>query len=161
MLQRATYDKDAKFDLAGAIYDAAVGGALGAIGGIGERKALPLPGGTEAQGVTQSEFDRIRLKTAEEEAAEAEKAEQKANRQAQRMTPKDYEQQRRDLDELWETWGKQATMTREAPEKTDTADLVTSEVKKEEKTFKESVKDLGATLRRKWIDSADAVKLFA
>ena len=69
MLQRATYDKDASFDLTGAIYDAAVGGALGAISGIGERKALPLPGGTEAQENTaQSEFERIRLKTAEEEA---------------------------------------------------------------------------------------------
>ena len=115
----------------------------------------------------QSEFDRIRIKSFEEEQTERERAEQEerealkaqseANRQAQRMTDTDYAQQRKDLDELWETWGKQATMTREAPEKADTADLVTSEVKKEEKTFKESVKDLGATLRRKWIDSADAV----
>ncbi len=99
----------------------------------------------------QSEFERIRIKTAEEEAAERE-----ANKPVE-MTDTDYEQQRRDLDELFEMYGKQATMIREAPEKADTADLVTAEVKKEEKTFKESVKDLGATLRRKWIDSADAV----
>lgn len=99
----------------------------------------------------QSEFERIRLKNAEEEAAERE-----ANKPVE-MTNTDYEQQRRDLDEYWEMVGKQATMTREAPEKVDTKDLVTAEATKEKKNFKESVKDLGATLRRKWIDSADAV----
>ena len=131
---------------------------------------MAMPGiNTEANRRSgQSEFDRIRIKTAEEEAAEAEAAERaeraelaaerEANRQARKMTDTDYAQQRKDLDELWEDWGKEAVMTREAPEKADTADLVTAEVKKEEKSLKESVKDLGATLRRKWIDSGDAVR---
>lgn len=80
-----------------------------------------------------------------------------ANRQSQNVTDMDYEQQRRDLDELWETWEKQAAVTSEAPEKADPADLVSAEVEKESKGFGESVKDLGATLRRKWFDSADAL----
>lgn len=90
--------------------------------------------------------------------SEAAEINTEANRQeAPRMTDTDYTQQRRDLDELWETWEKQAAVTSEAPEKADPADLVSAEVEKESKGFGESVKDLGATLRRKWFDSADAL----
>lgn len=76
MLQRATYNKDAEFDLAGAIYDAAVGGALGMIGGVGEKtKAPALLKGSEAQGIVESEAngqskaEQARLKTFGEDAA--------------------------------------------------------------------------------------------
>ncbi|MCQ2439445.1 MAG: hypothetical protein MJ074_06760 [Oscillospiraceae bacterium] len=36
VLQRATYNKDARFDLGEALYDAAVGGLLGGLGGVAE-----------------------------------------------------------------------------------------------------------------------------
>ena len=59
ILKRMTYDPDAQFDLEQAIYDFAVGGALGALGGSGEAVTevqskyrgykARQPGGTDAQ----------------------------------------------------------------------------------------------------------------
>lgn len=65
VLQRATYDPDARFDLSGALYDAAVGAALGGVGGgvdIAQRRA------TAAAGTAQTEAAPVSATMAPEAA---------------------------------------------------------------------------------------------